>query len=238
MSSGSESHLPIAIVGAGFAGIGLAIKLREAGIEDFEILEPAHELGGTWRDNTYPGCACDVASPLYSYSFAPNPDWSRSFSRQPEILEYLRAIAQEHDVERHVRYDTELLEARWDDDAAHWALSTSRGDLTADVIVPATGPFGDPVTPDIPGLDRFQGAMFHSLHWDHEHDLEGASGSRCSGREPPPCSSSPRSSREPAACWSSSARRRGSFRASTAASRRRSARCFGASRRSSARCAA
>jgi cation diffusion facilitator CzcD-associated flavoprotein CzcO len=171
--SSSSSHLPIAIVGAGFAGIGLAIKLREAGIEDFEILERAHELGGTWRDNTYPGCACDVASPLYSYSFAPNPDWSRSFSRQPEILEYLRAIAQEHDVERHVRYDTELLEARWDDDAAHWALSTSRGDLTADVIVPATGPFGDPVTPDIPGLDRFQGTMFHSLHWDHEHDLEG-----------------------------------------------------------------
>ena len=97
MSRGVEGHVPITIVGAGFAGIGLAIKLREAGIHDFTILERADELGGTWRDNTYPGCACDVASNLYSYSFAPNPDWSRAFSRQEEILGYLRAVAQEHD---------------------------------------------------------------------------------------------------------------------------------------------
>ena len=175
MSSRSEGlaapHLPIAIIGAGFAGIGLAIKLREAGIEDFTVLERAHELGGTWRDNTYPGCACDVASPLYSYSFAANPDWSRAYGRQPEILDYLRAVAQEHDVERHIRYDTELLEARWDDDAARWTLKTSRGELTAGVLVPATGPFGDPITPEVPGLERFAGAKFHSLHWDHDHDL-------------------------------------------------------------------
>ena len=118
--------MPIAIVGAGFAGIGLAIKLREAGIHDFTILERADELGGTWRDNTYPGCACDVASNLYSYSFAPNPDWSRAFSRQEEILSYLRAVAEEHDVERDVRYDTELIDARWDEDASRWSLQTRR----------------------------------------------------------------------------------------------------------------
>jgi cation diffusion facilitator CzcD-associated flavoprotein CzcO len=173
MSSGTSEHLPLAVVGAGFAGIGLSIKLREAGIEDFTILERASELGGTWRDNTYPGCACDVASWLYSYSFAPNPDWSRAFSRQAEILDYLRAVAAEHDFDRNVRYDTELLEARWDDEAAHWILRTSKGELTADVFVPATGPFGDAVLPDIPGLDRFQGAKFHSLQWDHGHELEG-----------------------------------------------------------------
>jgi cation diffusion facilitator CzcD-associated flavoprotein CzcO len=166
-------HLPIAIIGAGFAGIGLAIKLREAGIEDFTILERASELGGTWRDNTYPGCACDVASCLYSYSFAPNPNWSRAFGDQPEILEYLRGVAAEHDVERDVRYDTEVLEAGWDDTAGHWRLRTSQGEITAGVVVTATGPFGDPVTPDIPGLERFAGPMFHSLRWDHDHDLAG-----------------------------------------------------------------
>ena len=173
MSEGPPEHLPIAIIGAGFAGIGLAIKLREAGIHDFTILERASELGGTWRDNTYPGCACDVASCLYSYSFAPNPDWSRAFSNQPEILAYLRGVAAEHDVERDIRYDIELLEARWDDEAALWRLRTSRGDLTTSMLVPAMGPFGDPVTPDIPGIDRFAGAKFHSLRWNHDHDLAG-----------------------------------------------------------------
>ena len=173
MSRGAAGHVPIAIVGAGFAGIGLAIKLREAGIHDFTILERAHELGGTWRDNTYPGCACDVASSLYSYSFAPNPDWSRAFSRQEEILKYLRAVAEEHDVERDVRYDTELIEARWDEEASRWSLRTSQGELTADVLVPATGPFGEPVMPDVPGLDSFAGTKFHSKRWDHEHDLTG-----------------------------------------------------------------
>jgi cation diffusion facilitator CzcD-associated flavoprotein CzcO len=173
MAERDAHHLPIAIVGAGFAGIGLAIKLREAGITDFAILERAGELGGTWRDNTYPGCACDVASCLYSYSFAPNPDWSRAYGGQREILDYLRGVADRYDIERDIRYDTELLEARWDEDAALWRLRTSRGELTADVLVPATGPFGDPIRPDIPGLDRFRGKSFHSLNWDHDHDLKG-----------------------------------------------------------------
>src|SRR6266536_1273558 len=117
MAGGSPpEHLPIAIIGAGFAGVGLAIGLRRAGIEDFTLLERADSIGGTWRDNTYPGCACDVPSQLYSYSFAPNPNWSRAFSRQREILGYLRAVAAEHDVERFVRFGCEVLEARWDDD--------------------------------------------------------------------------------------------------------------------------
>ena len=176
MSRGNGSrpeHLPIAVIGAGFAGIGLAIKLREAGITDFTILERASEIGGTWRDNTYPGVACDVASCLYSYSFAPNPDWSRAYSEGPEILGYLRGVAAEHDVERDIRFETEVLEARWDDDASLWRLDTSRGELTAGVIVTATGPFGDPVLPEIDGIERFRGPRFHSLHWDHDHDLTG-----------------------------------------------------------------
>ena len=172
-ASQEQRHLPIAIVGAGFAGIGLAIRLQRAGIEDFTILERAEELGGTWRDNTYPGCACDVASSLYSYSFALNPDWSHAYSRQDEILSYLRAVAAEHGVERFVRYGVEVLESRWDDARRLWALDTSAGPMTASVLISATGPFGEPVIPEIPGLERFAGPSFHSLRWDHEHDLSG-----------------------------------------------------------------
>ena len=161
------------IIGAGFAGVGLAIRLQQAGIDDFTILERADSIGGTWRENTYPGCACDVASHLYSFSFAPNPDWSRAYSRQPEILDYVRAVATEHGVERHVVFNTEVHEERWDDDARRWRLTTNRGEITTDVLVTATGPFGAPVLPDVPGLDRFQGPSFHSLNWDHDHDLAG-----------------------------------------------------------------
>ena len=169
----SERHVHTAIIGAGFGGIGQAIKLREAGFDDFAILERASELGGTWRDNTYPGCACDVASHLYSYSFAPNPDWSKAYSDQREILDYLHAVAAERDVERHISYDTEVSEARWDDGGRRWRLDTSAGAITADVLVSATGPFGNPITPEIPGLESFAGKRFHSIDWDHEHDLAG-----------------------------------------------------------------
>jgi cation diffusion facilitator CzcD-associated flavoprotein CzcO len=169
----AAEHSRIAVVGAGFGGIGLAIQLQNAGIEDFTILERADELGGTWRDNTYPGCACDVASHLYSYSFAPNPDWSRAYSRQEEILGYLRAVASEHGVERYVRYGTELTEAAWNEERSRWELETSRGSMSCDVLIPAMGPFGDAVIPEIPGADTFAGTSFHSLHWDHDHDLAG-----------------------------------------------------------------
>jgi cation diffusion facilitator CzcD-associated flavoprotein CzcO len=169
----ATEHHPIVIVGAGFAGIGMSIKLREEGFEDILVLERADQLGGTWRDNTYPGCACDTASHLYSFSFAPNPDWSRAYAPQPEILSYLRRIAQEHDVERQIRFNSELLEARWDDKRKLWALDTSSGKLTADVLISAIGPFGDPAMPAIPGLESFEGATFHSARWDHDHDLKG-----------------------------------------------------------------
>ncbi|MFE7743963.1 flavin-containing monooxygenase [Nocardia sp. NPDC057455] len=166
-------HVPIAVIGAGIAGIGLAVSLREAGIDDFVLLERADDLGGTWRANTYPGCACDVPSHLYSYSFAPNPDWSRTYGTQQEILAYLGSVAKRHDVVRHMRFGVELLEARWDDAATLWRLRTSRGDLTARVLVSAVGPFSEAQIPRLPGAQTFEGTQFHSLHWDHGHDLTG-----------------------------------------------------------------
>jgi cation diffusion facilitator CzcD-associated flavoprotein CzcO len=163
----------VVIVGAGFAGVGLAIQLEQAGFSDFAIFDRADSIGGTWRDNTYPGCACDVPSHLYSYSFAPNPDWSRAYGRQEEILAYLRAVAEEHGVTQRVRFGIEMREANWDEDAGRWVLDTNQGRITTKVLVSATGPFGSPALPDIPGLDRFAGTSFHSLNWDHDHALRG-----------------------------------------------------------------
>ncbi|MBS2967109.1 NAD(P)/FAD-dependent oxidoreductase, partial [Actinocrinis puniceicyclus] len=149
------------------------IRLRENGITDFVILERAAAVGGTWRDNTYPGCACDVPSHLYSFSFAPNPLWSRSFSRQPEIRAYLEDVADRHALRRHLRFETEVTEARWDAAHAHWRLATTRGSLTADILVSATGPLADPALPDLPGLAAFPGEVFHSARWNHDYDLTG-----------------------------------------------------------------
>ena len=163
----------IAIVGSGFAGLGMAICLRQEGIEDFVVLERAGDLGGTWRDNSYPGCACDVPSHLYSFSFAPNPDWTSTFSPQPEIWEYLRRCAERYGVPDHIRFDHDVLEAAWDADAQRWQVQTSQGPLTAQVLVMGTGPLSAPAIPDLPGLDRFEGATFHSATWDHDHALDG-----------------------------------------------------------------
>ena len=163
----------IAVIGSGFGGLGAGIRLRENGITDFVILERASSVGGTWRDNTYPGCACDVPSHLYSFSFAPNPLWSRSFSRQPEIRAYLEDIADRYGLRRHLRFDTEVIEARWDSAQALWRLTTSRGAFTADVLISATGPLADPALPDIPGLADFPGEVFHSARWNHDFDLTG-----------------------------------------------------------------
>ena len=167
------AHVRVAVVGAGFAGVGAGIRLREAGMTDFVILERAGAVGGTWRDNTYPGCTCDVPSHLYSYSFAPNPDWSHSFSRQPEIQAYLDAVTDRYGMRPYIRFGTELAGVRWDPSAARWRLQTSRGDLTADVVIAAAGPLSTPSTPDIPGLDTFPGEIFHSARWDHRADLAG-----------------------------------------------------------------
>lgn len=171
--SALPAHTHVAVIGAGFAGIGLAIKLREAGFDDIVVVERASDIGGTWQANTYPGCACDVPSQLYSYSFAPNPNWSRTYGEQREILAYLRRVAIENDVLRHIRLNTELESARWDEDAALWRLETSRGTFTADFVVSAIGVFNEAKYPELPGLETFEGTSFHSLHWDHSYDLTG-----------------------------------------------------------------
>ena len=163
----------IVIVGSGFAGLGMAIGLKRAGIEDFVILERADDLGGTWRDNTYPGCACDIPSNLYSFSFAPNPHWTRFFAGQPEILAYLRGCAERYGITPHLRYGHELLEARWDPPTDRWHLETSRGPVIAQVLIAGMGPLSEPARPALTGLESFAGPVFHSAVWDHTHDLTG-----------------------------------------------------------------
>ncbi|HEX6499296.1 MAG TPA: NAD(P)/FAD-dependent oxidoreductase [Micromonosporaceae bacterium] len=166
-------HVQVLIVGSGFGGLGTAIALKRDGVDDFVVLERADDLGGTWRDNSYPGCACDVPSHLYSFSFAPNPNWSRTFSRQPEIWAYLRDCADRYGIAPHIRFGTELLGADWDDERRRWVARTSRGEFTADVLVAATGPLAEPSLPDLPGLSTFAGTAFHSARWDHGYDLTG-----------------------------------------------------------------
>jgi cation diffusion facilitator CzcD-associated flavoprotein CzcO len=166
-------HVRVAVIGSGFGGLGAGVKLLEAGIRDFVILERAASVGGTWRDNTYPGCACDVPSHLYSFSFAPNPRWSRSFSGQPEIRAYLEDVADRPGLRSRLHFDTAATGAVWQASTAQWLISTTRGRFLADVLIAAGGPLSEPSMPDIPGLDRFPGAIFHSARWEHETDLAG-----------------------------------------------------------------
>ncbi len=170
---GLPSSATVAIVGTGFSGLGIAISLARSGRRDFVVIERGDDVGGTWRDNTYPGATCDVPSRLYSFSFLPNPDWTRSYSPQPEILDYLRHCAQETGVLPHIRFGTELLGADWDPAAQHWKLQTSRGELTARFLVMGTGALVEPALPDIEGLADFTGTVFHSARWDHGADLTG-----------------------------------------------------------------
>jgi cation diffusion facilitator CzcD-associated flavoprotein CzcO len=163
----------IAIIGTGFAGLGMAIRLKQAGIDDFVVLEKGDDLGGTWRENTYPGVQCDVPSHLYSFSFAPNPNWSRTFPLGDEIWDYLRACAQRYGVMPHIRFGCEVQSAAWDDERQCWRIETTEESLTAQVLVAGTGPLHEPSIPDLPGLDRFEGRAFHSAEWDHDHDLTG-----------------------------------------------------------------
>ncbi len=172
-SGGAVPHVRIAIVGTGFAGLGLAIRLKQSGIEDFVLIERADNVGGTWQANTYPGCQCDIPSHLYSFSFAPNPGWSRTYPRQPEIWDYLRDLADRHDLRPHIRFGHELTGAAWNEDEQRWNVDTSGGSWTAQVVVDASGPLSQPQVPRIPGLRRFEGRLFHSANWDHAHDLAG-----------------------------------------------------------------
>jgi cation diffusion facilitator CzcD-associated flavoprotein CzcO len=164
----------VLIVGAGFGGIAAAIELKRHGIADVTILERAPRLGGTWHYNGYPGAACDVPSHLYSFSFAQRRDWSRLCSPQAEIHDYLRDVAREHDVERHVRYAQTVEACEWDDTAARWTITTRGGELfVADALVLATGQLHQPAYPSIPGIESFAGQSFHSAEWDHGYALAG-----------------------------------------------------------------
>ncbi|MFE1444498.1 flavin-containing monooxygenase [Streptomyces sp. NPDC058739] len=168
-----HEHVRVAVIGSGFGGLGAAVRLRREGITDFVVLERAGGVGGTWRDNSYPGCACDVPSHLYSFSFAPNPDWPRTFSGQEHIRAYLEHVTDTFGLRPHIRFDSEVELMTWDTEKLLWRIETSSGTLTADVVVSATGPLSDPKIPEIPGLDSFPGKVFHSARWDHDYDLRG-----------------------------------------------------------------
>jgi cation diffusion facilitator CzcD-associated flavoprotein CzcO len=194
--------VPIAIIGTGFAGLGMAIRLRQEGREDFLLLEKNTDVGGTWWENHYPGCACDIESHLYSFSFAPNPGWSRMFSPQPEIQRYLRGCAERHGLLPRIRFNTLVVGARYDEAAGLWLLRTAEatamraymeqrglhpGDtidwndpalpptstLKAQVVISGMGGLSTPAYPQLKGLDNFRGKAFHSQNWDHDYDLAG-----------------------------------------------------------------
>ncbi|WP_347402418.1 flavin-containing monooxygenase [Corallococcus macrosporus] len=173
MSSRLPQHVRVAIVGAGFAGLGMAIRLKQDGIDDFVILERAAEVGGVWRDNVYPGIACDVQSLLYSFSFAPNPGWSRVYSPGWEIQAYLRDCVERFQLTPFLRFGHAVLSAKWDPATRRWGVETSQGTLTADVFVTAVGALSEPIIPHLPGLERFRGKVMHSARWDPGHALAG-----------------------------------------------------------------
>ena len=163
----------VVIIGSGFSGIGFAHKLREMGIEDFVILERSGDVGGVWNLNTYPGCNCDVPSHLYSFSFAPNPEWTSTYSPQPEIRDYLRTCVNRFGLQAQLRTGVEVTGATWVEAEQRWRIDTSDGEWSAQVLVSAVGPLTEPKLPDVPGMDRFQGKVMHSARWDNDYDLTG-----------------------------------------------------------------
>jgi cation diffusion facilitator CzcD-associated flavoprotein CzcO len=164
----------IVIIGSGFAGLGMAIQLKKAGFHDFVVLEKDDELGGTWRENQYPGCACDVPSHLYSFSFELNPDWSRMFAPRQEIWDYLRRTAGKYGVTGHIRYGSEVESLEYDDETRRWQVVTADGaGYTPKCVISGIGALHIPSYPSIPGLDRFAGTAFHSAEWDRSCDLTG-----------------------------------------------------------------
>ncbi|MBD2859445.1 NAD(P)/FAD-dependent oxidoreductase [Spongiibacter sp. KMU-158] len=172
-----EKNAPhIVIIGTGFGGLGMAIQLKKAGIHSFTLLEKADSLGGTWRDNTYPGAACDVQSHLYSFSFEPKSDWSRKFGLQPEIRAYMESCAAKYGLHEHIQFNQEVLTATFDKHTAQWQLTTRNGEnFNADVLISAVGQLNQPAMPNIPGMEKFQGDSFHSARWNHDIDLDGKS---------------------------------------------------------------
>jgi cation diffusion facilitator CzcD-associated flavoprotein CzcO len=173
MTNTTPQKVRFAIIGAGFSGVAVSIRLREEGISDFVVLERAEEVGGAWRDNTYPGAACDVESHLYSYSFAPKKDWSRVFAAQPEILDYIKSVVADFDLSQHIRLGQELLEARWDQESQRWLVRTTSEFYSAEILISGTGALSDPAIPSLTGLEDFTGETWHSSQWRHDIDLTG-----------------------------------------------------------------
>ena len=174
MVNGKGNGDHVLVVGSGFAGLGMAIRMKKAGFHDFTILERSGEVGGTWLDNSYPGAGCDVESHLYSFSFEPWAKWSRAFAPQAEILEYLVHCADKYDVRRHIRFHAPVESARFDEQSASWDVGIAGGEhLRARMLVAGCGPLNRPSTPDLPGLATFAGKTFHSARWDHSFSLEG-----------------------------------------------------------------
>lgn len=174
MNTESQTPLMVVIVGSGFSGIGMAVKLRQARIADFIVFEKAERIGGTWRDNTYPGAGCDIPSPLYSFSFEQNFDWPRFFSTQADILRYQQHVIEKHGLMQHIRLNCEVQRASFDEASGLWNIETSQGDkVAARVLVTATGQLNRPAYPKIAGLELFRGKMFHSARWNHDYDLCG-----------------------------------------------------------------
>jgi cation diffusion facilitator CzcD-associated flavoprotein CzcO len=170
----TDSTHSVVVVGAGFSGIGMAVRLRQMGIDDFVVLDRGNDLGGTWRDNSYPGAACDVPSNLYSFSFALNPGWTRSFPSQSEIWDYMRDCVDRFDVGQYLHFNLPIAEARWDEADRVWRVRSENGQtFVAPVLVWATGSLSEPSIPPFPGLDRFRGKVFHSAQWEHGFDLAG-----------------------------------------------------------------
>jgi len=163
----------VLIIGSGFSGMGMAMKLRESGRTDFIVVEKADDVGGTWRDNTYPGAECDVQSHMYSFSYELNPTWSREYSAQPEIWEYMRTVAQRHDLYSLIHFGTEVTGATWDDTSLRWTVTTTKETYEARVVISGIGGLHIPNVPDLPGADTFAGPRFHSARWDHDVDLTG-----------------------------------------------------------------
>ncbi len=178
-AAGPGGPYKVVIVGTGFSGLGMAIALKRNGIHDFVVLEKADEVGGTWRENTYPGCACDIMSLLYSYSFEPKSDWSRMFPEQRELLAYIKDIVAKYDLEQHIRFRTEVTGAEYEDATDTWRVTVDgAGAADGEVVrgrtlVAGMGPLHHPSVPDLPGLEGFRGTTFHSARWDHDYDLTG-----------------------------------------------------------------
>src|SRR5215471_15316135 len=171
MSDASPQEVTFLIIGAGFSGLGAAIRLTRAGHRDLVVLERARDVGGTWRDNVYPGCRCDVPSNLYSYSFEATPDWSETFPSQPELWDYLRRIVRKYELGSYLRFGHEVTSARWDAD--RWLVTTSQASFAARYLIAGVGALVEPSLPDIPGIETFQGTIMHSARWDQSWQATG-----------------------------------------------------------------